>query len=59
MQKKREAAVDLVNELVSAPGFEDTSWGYLIAYETDVRQADSWEDLKTKAKPVITQKYLI
>lgn len=59
VQKKREAAVDLVNELVSAPGFEDTSWGYLIAYETDVRQADSWEDLKTKAKPVITQKYLI
>lgn len=57
VQKKREAAIDLVNELISAPGFEDTSWGYLIAYETDVRTADSWEDLKTKAQPVVTQKY--
>lgn len=59
VQCKREAAVDLVNELVSAPGFEDTSWGYLIAYETDVRTADSWEDLKTKTRPVVTKKYQI
>ncbi|MGD7003840.1 DEAD/DEAH box helicase [Corynebacterium halotolerans] len=57
VQKKREAAVDLVNELISAPEFEDTSWGYLIAYESDVKTADSWEDLKTKAQPVVTKKY--
>jgi len=57
VQKKREAAVDLVNELISTPGFEDTSWGYLIAYESDVKSADSWEDLKIKAQPVVTKKY--
>lgn len=57
VQRKREAAVDLVNELVSAPGFEDTSWGYLIAYESDVKTADSWEDLKTKTQPVVTRRY--
>ena len=57
VQKKRDAAVDLVNELISTPGFEDTSWGYLIAYESDVKAADSWEDLKIKAQPVVTKKY--
>jgi len=59
VQKKREAAVDLVNELISAPGFEDSSWGYLIAYETDVKTADSWEDLKIIAQPVVTNRYHI
>lgn len=57
VQRKREAAVDLVNQLISTPGFEDTTWGYLIAYETDVKAADSWEDLKIKAQPVVTKKY--
>lgn len=57
VQKKREAAVDLVNQLISAPGFEDTTWGYLIAYETDVKEADSWEDLKIKAQPVVMKQY--
>jgi type III restriction enzyme len=53
VQQKREAAVDLVNQLISTPGFEDTTWGYLIAYETDVKEADSWGDLKIKAQPVV------
>lgn len=57
VQKKREAAVDLINELVGIPAFEDTTWGYLIAYEADVKEADSWEDLKTKAQPAVTKKY--
>lgn len=57
VQKKRESAVDLVNELISAPAFEDSSWGYLIAYESDVKDSDSWEDLKTKAQPALTKKY--
>ena len=39
------------------PGFEDTTWCYLIAYETDAKEVDSWEDLKTKAQPVVTKKY--
>lgn len=57
VQQKREAAVDLVNQLISTPGFEETTWGYLIAYETDVRQADSWDDLKIKAQPVVMKQY--
>lgn len=55
--KKRDAAVDLINELVSEPGFEDDAWGYLIAYEGDVRSSDSWVDLKTKAQAVVTQEH--
>src|SRR5690625_2170324 len=58
VQQKREAAVDLVNQLVSTPGFEDTTWAYLIAYETDVKEAESWEDLKIKAQPVVMKQYL-
>jgi len=57
VEKKRQAAEDLVNELISAPDFEESSWGYLIAYESDVKTADSWEDLKIKAQPVVTRKY--
>lgn len=55
--KKRDAAVDLINELVSEPAFQDDAWGYLIAYESDVRSSDSWVDLKTKAQPVVTPQY--
>lgn len=57
VKKKRDAAVELVNELVSTPGFEDTRWGYLIAYESDVRKSDSWEDLKIKAQPTVMLDY--
>lgn len=57
VQKKREAAVDLVNELISEPGFEDSTWGYLIAYESDVRSADSWADLKVMSRPVVAERY--
>lgn len=55
--KKREAAEDLVNQLISEPDFEDTTWGYLIAYESDVQQADSWADLKTLAQPTVRERY--
>lgn len=57
VQKKRDAAVDLVTELISEPGFEDSTWGYLIAFETDVRTAQSWTDLKSIAQPVVQQRY--
>ncbi len=55
--KKRDAAVDLINELVSEPDFQDDTWGYLIAYESDVRSSDSWLDLKTKAQAVVASPY--
>lgn len=57
VEKKREAAVSLINELISEPGFEDTLWGYLIAYESDVKAAESWTDLKIMAKPAVTKTY--
>lgn len=57
VQKKREAATDLITELISEPGFEDASWGYLIAYESDVKTAESWEDLKVKTRSIMTDKY--
>lgn len=57
VQKKREAASDLVTELISESGFEDSTWGYLIAYETDVRAAQSWSDLKSIAQPVVRERH--
>ena len=57
VEKKRQAAVSLVNELISHPDFEDSAWGYLIAYESDVKKAESWTDLKIMAKPSVTKRY--
>lgn len=57
VKKKREAASDLVTELISEPKFKDSTWGYLIAYETDVRTAQSWSDLKSMAQPVVRERY--
>lgn len=57
VQKKRNAAVDLINELISHPEFENTRWGYLIAYETDVKKADSWADLKILTKPSVMRDF--
>lgn len=57
VQKKREAATDLITELISEPGFEDTSWGYLIAYESDLKTAESWEDLRARTRPIVTKQY--
>lgn len=54
---KRKAAVSLVNKLISEPKFGGTSWGYLIAYETDVKTTDSWSALKDIAAPTVTQRY--
>lgn len=51
--KKRAAALDLINELINEPEFSDATWGYLLAYESDVRSADSWSDLKVKSQPVV------
>lgn len=54
VQSKRKAAEQMVVKLLAHHSFEDQSWGYLIAYEDDVKQADTWDDLKTLAGPVVT-----
>lgn len=57
VKAKRDAAKSLVNKLISVEKFKDAGWGYLIAYENDVRQADSWSDLKLRTKPTVTTGY--
>lgn len=57
VQRKKDAAVSLVNELISHPDFDNTAWGYLIAYESDVKSAESWADLKIMANPSVTKRY--
>ncbi|ATH96061.1 restriction endonuclease [Dermabacter jinjuensis] len=52
VQAKRKAAETLVRRLTTEDGFDDQDWGYLVAYEDDIKKADSWEDLKTLANPV-------
>lgn len=51
VQAKRAAARVLVRELLGEDGFEDQKWGYVIAYESDIRASESWEDLKRKSNP--------
>ena len=52
VQKKRLAAERVVHRLVGEHDFADQSWGYLIAYEDDIKTSDSWNDLKAKTNPV-------
>ena len=49
VQAKRAAARVLVRELLGEDGFEGQKWGYVIAYESDIRASESWEDLKRKS----------
>ncbi|MFC5088579.1 hypothetical protein ACFPFR_04335, partial [Corynebacterium aquatimens] len=51
VQAKRAAARVLVRELLGEDGFEGQKWGYVIAYESDIRASESWEDLKRKSNP--------
>lgn len=43
--KKREATERLLRSLIAHPKYRDQSWAYLIAFESDIRQADSFADL--------------
>ena len=52
VQKKRKAAEDVVHRLIGEDAFAGQAWGYLIAYEDDIKGSDSWNDLKAKAQPV-------
>lgn len=52
VQAKRLAAEKVVHRLVGEDAFAGQTWGYLIAYEDDIRESDTWNDLKAKAHPV-------
>lgn len=51
VQAKRAAARVLVRELLGEEDFVGQKWGYAIAYESDIRASESWEDLKRKSNP--------
>ena len=48
---KRAAVRVLVRELLGEEDFVGQKWGYVIAYESDIRASESWEDLKRKSNP--------
>lgn len=55
VQAKRKAAEKVVLRLLAEEAFVDNHWGYLIAYEDDVKASDSWDDLKTRAQPITNE----
>lgn len=46
VQLKKRAAERVIRELIGHPDFDGQRWGYLIAYESDVKTAESFADLK-------------
>lgn len=51
---KRKAAEEAVRMITAHPQFEEQKWGYSIAYESDVKVAESWNDLLVATRPVKT-----
>ncbi|WP_257182660.1 DEAD/DEAH box helicase [Corynebacterium cystitidis] len=43
--KKRQATERLLRSLIAHPKYQDQAWAYLISFESDIRQADSFADL--------------
>ncbi len=51
VQAKRKAAVRVLREMEGLDEWRDATWGYLIAYQEDVRGARSWNDLRAWSAP--------
>lgn len=51
VQAKRKAAVRVLREMEGLDEWRDTRWGYLIAYQDEVRVAQSWADLRAWSSP--------
>ena len=52
VQAKRKAAESIIRKMILEKDYEGQRWGYLIAYEDDIRKSDSWDDLKTYSQPI-------
>lgn len=52
VEQKRRAAQSNINNILGHPNFEGYEWGYILAYEDDIKNSDSWKDLKAKSRPV-------
>lgn len=46
VQAKRRAAERVLHVMEAAPEWQDTRWGYLIAYQEEVTAAHSWTELR-------------
>lgn len=45
VQEKRAAALTVLREMEGLRAWRQTCWGYLIAYQDDVRKSQKWQDL--------------
>lgn len=52
VQAKRKAAEGVVHRLIGEDSFKGQKWGYLVAYEESIVNADSWDDLKAVSEPI-------
>lgn len=52
VQSKRRAAESVAVKMLGDEHFADQKWGYLIAYEDDIKASDSWDELRAKSQPV-------
>lgn len=52
VEQKRGAALANINNIFSDAKFAGQEWGYVLAYEDDIKNSDSWKDLKAKSRPV-------
>lgn len=52
VEQKRDAALANINNIFSDAKFAGQEWGYVLAYEDDIKASESWKDLKAKSRPV-------
>lgn len=52
VQAKRKAAETIIRKMILEKDYEGQRWGYLIAYEDDIKKSDSWDDLKAYSQPI-------
>lgn len=53
VKRKRSAAEETLNVIIGHPEFRGQEWGYVIAYESDVENAESWTDLLSAVDVVV------
>lgn len=52
VKQKRNAAELVMRELAADDRFDGVRWGYLLATESDINAAESWDELKKRTNPV-------
>ncbi|MGO1737117.1 MAG: DEAD/DEAH box helicase [Leucobacter sp.] len=57
VHKKRLAAEEVIRMLRTHPAFVGQNWGYIIAFESDVAKADSWDDIVATTSPMTSKTY--